>query len=174
MRTSGGDHAVLDPRDLVDGSVLEEPTAWFHRLLDTAPVWRVPGRDLVVVSSFDTVTEAVRRPDDFSSNIRSVIYRDDDGWPALVSLGFGLTVGIIIASYTVWDARAVGLMAIPPAEEDPEPHFRMLADLAAGHGLTQLSMGMSGDFETAIACGATHVRVGSAIFGARDAAAVAG
>ncbi|MCB1247976.1 MAG: cytochrome P450 [Acidimicrobiales bacterium] len=88
MGTSGGDQAVLDPRDLVDGSVLEEPTAWFHRLLDTAPVWRVPGRDLVVVSSFDTVTEAVRRPDDFSSNIRSVIYRDDDGWPALVSLGF--------------------------------------------------------------------------------------
>ncbi|MCB1353982.1 MAG: YggS family pyridoxal phosphate-dependent enzyme [Rhodobacteraceae bacterium] len=73
-----------------------------------------------------------------------------------------------------WGLPVAGLMAIPPAEEDPEPHFRMLADLAAGHGLTQLSMGMSGDFETAIACGATHVRVGSAIFGARDAAAVAG
>ena len=73
-----------------------------------------------------------------------------------------------------WGLPVAGLMAIPPAEEDPEPHFRMLADLAAGHGLTQLSMGLSGDFETAIACGATHVRVGSAIFGARDAAAVAG
>ena len=73
-----------------------------------------------------------------------------------------------------WGLPVAGLMAIPPAEEDPEPHFRMLADLAAGHGLDRLSMGMSGDFETAIACGATHVRVGSAIFGARDAAAVAG
>ena len=73
-----------------------------------------------------------------------------------------------------WGLPVAGLMAIPPAGEDPGPHFRMLADLAAGHGLTQLSMGMSGDFETAIACGATHVRVGSAIFGARDAAAVAG
>ena len=69
-----------------------------------------------------------------------------------------------------WGLPVAGLMAIPPAEEDPEPHFRMLADLAAGHGLTQLSMGMSGDFETAIACGATHVRVGTAIFGRRPPA----
>ncbi|WP_111428563.1 YggS family pyridoxal phosphate-dependent enzyme [Rhodobacteraceae bacterium DSL-40] len=69
------------------------------------------------------------------------------------------------------DLPVAGLMAIPPAEADPEPHFRMLADLAAGHGLDRLSMGMSGDFETAIACGATHVRVGSAIFGERTTAA---
>lgn len=61
-----------------------------------------------------------------------------------------------------------GLMCIPPAEEDPAPHFRLLAGLAARHGLGIISMGMSGDFETAIAEGATHVRVGSAIFGHRD------
>ncbi len=61
-----------------------------------------------------------------------------------------------------------GLMCIPPAEGDPRPHFYFLAELAAKHGLGVLSMGMSGDFEAAIACGATHVRVGSAIFGARD------
>jgi pyridoxal phosphate enzyme (YggS family) len=61
-----------------------------------------------------------------------------------------------------------GLMCIPPAEGDPRPHFHFLAELAAKHGLGVLSMGMSGDFEAAIACGATHVRVGSAIFGARD------
>jgi pyridoxal phosphate enzyme (YggS family) len=60
-----------------------------------------------------------------------------------------------------------GLMCVPPAGEDPAPHFAWLADRAAGHGLGVLSMGMSADFETAIACGATHVRVGSAIFGAR-------
>jgi pyridoxal phosphate enzyme (YggS family) len=60
-----------------------------------------------------------------------------------------------------------GLMCIPPAEGDPAPHFRMLATMAARHGLTMVSMGMSGDFETAIAEGATHVRVGSAIFGHR-------
>ena len=63
----------------------------------------------------------------------------------------------------------VGLMCIPPIDDDPTPHFRALADLARQAGLAQLSMGMSGDYETALACGATHVRVGSAIFGTRDA-----
>jgi hypothetical protein len=58
-------------------------------------------------------------------------------------------------------------MCIPPEAEDPVPHFALLARMAAEHGLTGLSMGMSGDFEAAIAHGATHVRVGSAIFGAR-------
>jgi hypothetical protein len=62
-----------------------------------------------------------------------------------------------------------GLMCIPPAEDDPRPHFAFLRDLAARHGLKVLSMGMSADFEAAIAEGATHVRVGSAIFGARPA-----
>ncbi len=60
-----------------------------------------------------------------------------------------------------------GLMCIPPAEADPQPHFAWLAERAARHGLATLSMGMSADFEAAIAEGATHVRVGSAVFGAR-------
>ncbi|QTK80281.1 YggS family pyridoxal phosphate-dependent enzyme [Agrobacterium tumefaciens] len=60
-----------------------------------------------------------------------------------------------------------GLMCIPPAEENPGPHFALLAKLARECGLKKLSMGMSGDFETAVEFGATSVRVGSAIFGAR-------
>jgi PLP dependent protein len=60
-----------------------------------------------------------------------------------------------------------GLMGIPPAGENPAPHFALLAKLASALGLALLSMGMSEDFETAIRFGATHVRVGSAIFGAR-------
>ena len=60
-----------------------------------------------------------------------------------------------------------GLMCIPPAEADPAPHFAWLAELATRHGLPVLSMGMSADFEAAIACGATHVRIGTAVFGAR-------
>lgn len=60
-----------------------------------------------------------------------------------------------------------GLMCIPPAGEDPQPHFRMLAEMARRNGIAQLSMGMSGDYTAAIASGATHVRVGSAIFGTR-------
>lgn len=62
----------------------------------------------------------------------------------------------------------VGLMCIPPEGEPSSPHFAMLREMAARNGLTGLSMGMSADFEDAIAQGATHVRVGSAIFGARN------
>jgi PLP dependent protein len=61
-----------------------------------------------------------------------------------------------------------GLMCIPPAEDDAAPHFAFLAKLARDHGLTNVSMGMSGDFELAVKFGATHVRVGTAIFGARQ------
>jgi PLP dependent protein len=61
----------------------------------------------------------------------------------------------------------VGLMCIPPLEEEPAMHFALLAKIAARNGLTELSMGMSDDFETAIRFGATQVRVGSALFGAR-------
>jgi len=60
-----------------------------------------------------------------------------------------------------------GLMCIPPADEPPAPHFALTAKIAARHGLPLLSMGMSADFATAIAFGATHVRVGTAIFGSR-------
>lgn len=60
-----------------------------------------------------------------------------------------------------------GLMCIPPVNEDPETHFSMLAELAEFHHLPKLSMGMSADFPLAIKCGATHVRVGTAIFGER-------
>ena len=63
--------------------------------------------------------------------------------------------------------QAVGLMCIPPEAEAAGPHFRLLRELAMSEGLPRLSMGMSGDFEEAIAEGATDVRVGSAIFGAR-------
>ena len=66
------------------------------------------------------------------------------------------------------DLPVVGLMCIPPVDEEPSLHFALLAKIAARNGLHGLSMGMSDDFESAIAQGATHVRVGSAIFGARD------
>ena len=62
-----------------------------------------------------------------------------------------------------------GLMCIPPAPDDPEAHFVMLAGIAAHNGIGRLSMGMSADYETAIGFGATEVRVGTAIFGARPA-----
>ena len=73
-----------------------------------------------------------------------------------------------VANCRTFDLPIKGLMCIPPVEEEPSMHFALLAMMAARIGLAGLSMGMSGDFEKAISFGATHVRVGSAIFGARD------
>jgi pyridoxal phosphate enzyme (YggS family) len=83
-----------------------------------------------------------------------VLPQDADAFVARCRDAYGLTVD--------------GLMCIPPAEEAPAPHFALTARIAARNGLKLLSMGMSADYAMAIAMGATHVRVGSAIFGARD------
>lgn len=78
--------------------------------------------------------------------------------------------GFLTDCRDTYDLQISGLMCIPPADEPPVPHFTLLAEIAARHGLNHLSMGMSTDFAMAIACGATHVRVGSAIFGSRPPA----
>jgi pyridoxal phosphate enzyme (YggS family) len=83
-----------------------------------------------------------------------VLPQDADAFVARCRDRYGLTID--------------GLMCIPPANEAPAPHFALTAKIAARNGLKLLSMGMSADYAVAIAMGATHVRVGSAIFGARD------
>lgn len=84
-----------------------------------------------------------------------ILPSEADAFIALARDAYGLTIE--------------GLMAIPPADEAPGLHFALLARIAERNGLNVLSMGMSGDFETAIRFGATHVRVGSALFGERTA-----
>ncbi len=79
------------------------------------------------------------------------------------------TDAFIAAIRRDYDFDLQGLMCIPPADEEPAMHFALLARLARRNGLGVLSMGMSGDYETAVRFGATHVRVGSAVFGARPA-----
>ena len=78
------------------------------------------------------------------------------------------TVAFVTRCRDVHGLAIEGLMCIPPFDENPGPHFALLKKLAAECGVEKLSMGMSGDYETAVAFGATHVRVGSAIFGVRD------
>lgn len=73
----------------------------------------------------------------------------------------------VSACRTQYELPVVGLMCIPPVDEEPALHFALLAKMAARNGLAKLSMGMSADYETAVRLGATHVRVGSALFGAR-------
>ena len=77
------------------------------------------------------------------------------GLPALVEAARGAGLPV------------VGQMCLPPADVDPAPYFALLAKLARDVGVPGLSMGMSGDYETAVTIGATHVRIGSALFGAR-------
>ncbi|MCJ2187056.1 YggS family pyridoxal phosphate-dependent enzyme [Novosphingobium beihaiensis] len=77
-------------------------------------------------------------------------------------------VPALLASAREAGIPVIGLMCVPPAGIEAAPFFALLAKIAAENGLDRLSMGMSGDFETAVMLGATHVRVGSALFGARD------
>jgi pyridoxal phosphate enzyme (YggS family) len=72
-----------------------------------------------------------------------------------------------LAQVRAADIPCAGLMCIPPADTEAAPFFALLAKLAADHGIAGLSMGMSGDYETAVMLGATHVRVGTALFGSR-------
>jgi pyridoxal phosphate enzyme (YggS family) len=72
-----------------------------------------------------------------------------------------------LAAMRATDIPLAGLMCIPPADTEAAPFFAFLANLAADNGVTGLSMGMSGDYETAVMLGATHVRVGTALFGSR-------
>jgi PLP dependent protein len=76
-------------------------------------------------------------------------------------------VHALLAHAKAEGVNVVGLMTVPPAALEPAPWFALLAKLARDHGLVQLSMGMSGDYETAVMLGATHIRVGTALFGAR-------
>jgi hypothetical protein len=75
----------------------------------------------------------------------------------------------LLAAAKQRQVKVIGLMCLPPADVEPAPYFALLAELATRHGLSQLSMGMSDDFATAIQLGATHIRVGTALFGARGA-----
>jgi cytochrome P450 len=77
----------LDGTLLLDPQVVDDPYPFYRQLQDTAPVWRVTERDIYIVSTFGLVAEATSRVDDFSSNMRALLYRDDDGLPSRLSFG---------------------------------------------------------------------------------------
>ncbi|SFV37644.1 hypothetical protein SAMN05216456_3028 [Devosia crocina] len=91
------------------------------------------------------------------------------GEPQKAGISVSETVDFVRRCRTVHGLEIVGLMCIPPDGQPAGPYFAQMAELAKTAGVEKLSMGMSGDFETAIAMGATHVRVGSALFGRRPA-----
>lgn len=104
-------------------------------------------------------------------NLRLYVQVNTGAEPQKAGIDPRETAAFVERCRTQYGLAIEGLMCIPPVEENPGPHFALLAKLAGELGLARLSMGMSGDYETAVAFGATSVRVGSAIFGARDPAA---
>lgn len=127
------------------------------------------------------VIESLDRPR-LAAALRDAMAREEGRRPALLvqvntgdepqkaGVARAEAAGFLRACREDYGLEVAGLMCIPPAEADPRPHFAWLAELAAREGLATLSMGMSADFEVAVACGATHLRIGTAVFGARDGA----
>jgi cytochrome P450 len=80
---------------LLDPEVLDEPYGFYRRLVEEAPVWPVPGTTVVVVSSFDAISDAVRRPEELSSHIRHLLYRTEAGTPAAMAFDGGPTTDVL-------------------------------------------------------------------------------
>jgi cytochrome P450 family 144 len=80
----------LTPEQLLDPAVLEDPYPFYRQLVADAPVWRIPGTDVILVSSFDAITEVVNRTGDFSSNLRGLLFRNDDGTPGVAPFDPGI------------------------------------------------------------------------------------
>ena len=115
----------------------------------------------------DALAEAAQREGQLPSLLVQVNTGDE---PQKSGVAREAADAFIDACQTRFGATIAGLMCVPPVAADPAPHFAWLAACAARHGLSVLSMGMSADFEVAIAHGATLVRIGSAIFGPRPPA----
>ena len=124
--------------------------------------------DVIETLDRERLAEALDRAAQKTGRLPSLLVQVNIGdEPQKAGVATATADGFIAGCCRRFGPVVTGLMAIPPAGLDPAPFFQRLAGLAAAHGLPHLSMGMSGDFERAIAAGATSVRIGSAIFGDR-------
>lgn len=125
--------------------------------------------DVIETVDRDRLAGALRAEMDRAGrNLPVFVQVNIGGEPQKAGIAPAEAVGFVARCRTVHRLEVAGLMCIPPEGAPPGPYFAHLAALAREAGVADLSMGMSADFETAIAMGATHVRVGSALFGARD------
>lgn len=125
--------------------------------------------DVIETVDRDRLAEALTRAaDKLGKRPRVLIQVNTGEEPQKAGIAPRDTDAFIVRVRDVHGLSVEGLMAIPPVDEAPGPHFALLAKIARRNGLPVLSMGMSGDFETAIRLGATHVRVGTALFGERN------
>ena len=166
-----GENRVQETRDKWPALRQEFPDVVLHLI---GPLQTNKARDAVAL--FDVI-ETVDR-DKLAAALKAEMDRAGRRLPVFVQVNIGeepQKAGIAPSEAVAFVSRCrgehgldvVGLMAIPPDGVPPGPYFAQMASLAREAGVEKLSMGMSGDFETAIAMGATHVRVGSALFGSR-------
>lgn len=126
--------------------------------------------DVIETLDRESLAKALRKAFDAGAPVPRLLVQVNTGEEAQKSgLPPGQTEAFVTRMREHYGFEIGGLMCLPPAEEPAGPHFALLADLAAACGVTELSMGMSADFETAIRFGATSIRVGSALFGERQA-----
>ncbi|HWS46673.1 MAG TPA: cytochrome P450 [Acidimicrobiia bacterium] len=151
---------------LLDPVVIDDPYPLYRRLVEDAPVWHVPGTDIVLVSSFDAVAEATIRIDDFSSNIRGLLYRNDDGLPEVLPFGIGDGTDSLATADppshtahrgTVFPELVARRMAAL------RPDIEKLADEHIGHALRHSSPEFMHEVANAI-----PIRVVSELIGFRD------
>lgn len=166
-----GENRVQEARDKWPALRQEFPDLVLHLI---GPLQTNKARDAVAL--FDVI-ETVDR-DKLAQVLADEMARAGRRLPCFVQVNIGgeaqkagvavgEAVGFVRRCRDTHGLEVVGLMCIPPEGQPPGPYFAHLASLGRAAGVTRLSMGMSGDFETAIAMGATHVRVGSALFGRR-------
>src|SRR5215468_4336565 len=143
------EHGDLSATLLLDASVIDDPYDFYRRLVAEAPVWRVPDTEIVIVSSYDAVTEIVSRVDDFSSNLHAILYRSELGTPELLPFEAGGLQTLAIADPPVHTAHrnavfpelvARRMAALRPdiealaeerlAEALSRPRFEVMNDLA--------------------------------------------
>jgi len=166
-----GENRVQEAKDKWPGLREKFPDVQLHLI---GPLQTNKAREAVAL--FDVI-ESVDR-DKLAGFLADEMERADRQLPCFVQVNIGAepqkagilpdeAVAFVERCRQVHGLNIVGLMCIPPDGQPPGPYFAHLAVLAKAAGVEKLSMGMSGDFETGIAMGATHVRVGSALFGAR-------
>ena len=166
-----GENRVQEAKEKWPGLRADYPDAELHLI---GPLQSNKAAEAVAL--FDCI-ETIDR-DKIASAIAAEMTRQDRAPTLLVQVNTGAEpqkAGILPEDTDAFLARCsdvhgltiAGLMCIPPIDDNPSPHFALLGKIAARNGLTTLSMGMSADFEQAVRLGATHVRVGSAIFGTR-------
>ncbi len=166
-----GENRVQEALEKFPGLRIRHPDLRLHLigpLQTNKALDAVQGFDVIETLDRPRLADAIARAAEKAARLPELLIQVNIGdEPQKAGVAPAQAEAFIRACRERFGAALTGLMCIPPAEDDPMPHFRALAAMAAASGLSGLSMGMSADFELAIAAGATQVRVGSALFGER-------